>query len=276
VNDVRNLCQRILDQPAPSMRDSAEVLAIARHATRRRARVTAAAGGGLVATVATIAIAAVATLPPTRPSTPEVQPFVSAPQTPATSPPEAPTREAADAHGDRTAQHLANALPAGYTGRPGFDGRATATWLPAGRPNPTADHYVSQTRIIVSNGDGEGSLSATRVGDGLPAPTGDLCAPEVATRLAAYLGDGPDTCATATINGVRIRIATARSASTATRFLNGGLLVVGWTPHWSKISSGDPSRPWREPDDSGQPPSIMKLFTATQLAELAADPQLLP
>jgi hypothetical protein len=272
MNDVRELCRRILDTPAPPMRDSAQVLAIARQAARRRARVTVAVGGLAAAT--TIAITAAATLPLAHRSAPPVQPVVSAPHTPAAGPPQAPTREAAGAHGDRIAQRLTDALPAGYTGRPGFDGRGTATWQPAGQP---ADRYVSQTRILVSSGAGEGSLSATLVGDGLPAPAGDLCAPAVATRFAAYFGDGSGNCVVTTIDGVRIRTVTLGSATTATRFLGGGLLVVGWTPSWEITSGGsaDSRRPWWEPGGAGQP-STVQGFTATQLATLAADPRLLP
>jgi hypothetical protein len=167
-------------------------------------------------------------------------------------------------------------MSAGYSGRPGFNDRATITWLLIGQPSPA---YVSRTRILVANHAGQGPLSATLIGDDLPAPAGDLCAPAVASRLAVYFGADAGTCQVITTLGVQIRVATVGHTTAATRFLTGGLLVVLWNPQWSKVDDSapvDPNLPWREPDDPTQPPPTLNPFTATQLTELAADPQLLP
>ncbi len=274
MNDVKDLCDRILDKPAPPLRDSTQVLAIARHAARRRAQLTAAAGGLACAVVAAVAVTVAMPVAPAD-APPAQQPSTTELPSPAAAP--MPDADAAQAHGGRVAQLLAEAVPTGYTSRP--DG-ATSTWRLAA-DTATKPRFVSQTRIVVSDGSGEGGLSAALVGDGLAAPSGELCAPTVTARLGAYTGNGtgPGTCAVASVNGVPVRTdISADQTVTATRFLNGGYLTIRWSSsRWqSPLPTTDAGHPWVNHGGSGRPPLEATAFTPTALAELTANPRLLP
>ncbi|WP_144123616.1 hypothetical protein [Catellatospora sichuanensis] len=272
MNDVKDLCERILDQPGPPLRDSAQVLAVARHAAQRRTRLTAAVGGLACAAVAAVAVTAA--LPRTTGQLPVAQPpSVTAAASEAAVVP-MPGPDAAQAHGGRIAQLLAEAVPAGYTGRPAD---ATSTWRLAADTAATP-RYISQTRLIVSDGAGEGMLSAAFAGDGHVVPDGDLCAATVTARLAEYGDSGPGTCAVVSIGGVAVRVDTAATrAVAATRFLAGGYLTIRWSPMtWSTVPPSASAQPWTALDGSGRPGLDAAAFTPARLAELAADPRLLP
>ncbi|GIF91853.1 hypothetical protein [Catellatospora chokoriensis] len=272
MNDVKDLCERILDQPAPPLRDSAQVLAVARHAAQRRARLTAAVGGLACAAVAAVVVTAA--LPRTAGELPVAQPPSATALASAAAMPPVPGPDAAQAHGGRIAQLLAEAVPAGYTGRPAD---ATSTWRldtdTAGTPR-----YISQTRLIVSDGAGEGVLSAALAGDRHAAPVGDLCADAVTARLAEYSAVGPGTCDVVSVGGAAVRVDTAADrAVVATRFLAGGYLTIRWSPMtWSAVSPSASAQPWMLLDGGGRPALDAAAFTPAGLAGLAADPRLLP
>ncbi|GHJ49360.1 hypothetical protein Cs7R123_67020 [Catellatospora sp. TT07R-123] len=268
MTDVKDLCDRILDAPAPPLRDSAQVLAAARHADRRRTRL--AAGGGLAC--AALAAAAVAALLPAAPGpAPLAQQTPTAAAVSAVPLPRLPGPDAAHAHGGRIAQVLTGAVPSGYAVRP--DG-ATDTWRLAADAG-ALPRYVSVTRLVVSDDGGEGSLSAALIGDGGGVPGGDLCAAAVTTRLTAYVELGPATCAVATVGGVAVRTDTAADGGlTATRFLTGGFLTVRWRPGTGDAATA--GQPWTAEQGTGRPALRPSAFTGELLARVAADRRLLP
>ncbi|GAB4050650.1 hypothetical protein [Catellatospora paridis] len=270
MNDVKDLCERILDQPAPPLRDGAQVLAVARHAAQRRARLTAAVGG--LACTAVAAVVVTAALPRTTGELPVAQPPSATALVSAAAVPPVPGPDAAQAHGGRIAQLLADAVPAGYTSRPAD---ATSTWRLDTAATP---RYISQTRLIVSDGAGEGVLSAAFAGDGHAVPDGDLCAAAVTDRLAEYSSAGPGTCAVMSVGGAAVRVdTTADRAVAATRFLAGGYLTIRWSPMtWSTVSPSASAQPWTVLDGGGRPAVDAATFTQAGLAGLAADPRMLP
>lgn len=250
MNEVEDLCNRILNRPPPPMRDSAQVLAIAQRAARRPARVTITAGS-----LAAAALAAVTALV-WSPQTASVHPAPAATSTATVDPgpPPVPPRDKARRTGERIAQLLTAALPTGYTGQSAVGADGTYTWeMPAGR-------YFVQTKLLVSNGYSGGTLLSSVVRDGTAAPSGDLCTPAVAARV-----DGDEqgaTCEVVTIDRVRVRVTTTKAREkTATRFLADGYLTISWKPDAWMVLQTPASRP------PTAPPSP---FTAQQLAGLAA------
>ncbi|MBV1851813.1 hypothetical protein [Catellatospora tritici] len=268
MTDVKDLCDRILDAPAPPLRDSAQVLAVARHAARRRARLAAAGG---LACVALAAGAVTALLPVAPMSTPLAQPSPTAaasrPQVPLPGP------DAAQAHGATIAQVLAEAVPPGYTTRP----EPTSTWRLAG-DTAGGPHYVSVTRLVVSDADGAGTLSIGLFGDGADPAPGDLCGAAATARLAAYGETGAGACAVTSVGGVAVRTDTAADGRvTAVRFVPGGFVAVEWSPSTSDLSGmSGPGRPWVAQHPTGRPALRAAAFTTEALARLAADRRLLP
>lgn len=282
MNDVKDLCDRILDQPGPPLRDSGQVLEIARRSARDRARLTAAAGS--LACLAVAAFALTVTLPGAPSDAPLAGPVTAGPATPAASAsvPPTPARAAAHAHGARIAQVLAGAAPAGFTARPDGD---TSTWTLATDTTAATPRYVSQTRVLVSDTVGEGTLAAVFVADGGTAPTGDPCATAVTARLNVYRDTpsgteaGPgDSCSAVSVSGVAVRVDADPAAVTATRFLATGYLMVSWSAAAPDggTSTAAPGRPWTARDSAGRWPLASSPFTASTLAALAADPRLLP
>jgi hypothetical protein len=221
MNEVTDICHRILDRPSPPMRDSTHVLATARRAARRQVRVTVAASS-LVAAAILAVTAFAGMLHAAAARTPSPAVLLTTVAIPTLS--QTPARERPRADGARIALLLADALPAGYHGRPASGAEGT---------------------LIVSTGDGHGTLSATVVRDGVGAPSGDLCSPAVATRLGAHLPDGDAACQVVTVDGVQVRASTTAGGGTVTRFVSGGFLIL----HWQRRTA---------------------LFTLDQLAEVAA------
>jgi len=221
MNDVKDICDRILERPAPPMRDSERVLTIAQRSARRQARITVTMGGLVAAAI--VAITAAAGTLDGAPGTPRPAVLLTSVASPSLSP--APDWEKTGPDTARFAQLLAEALPAGYRSQPAFGTHGTDTWT-------SADSYASRTQLVVSTGKGQGMLSATVVKDGAAAPSGDLCAAAVTARLDAYNPDGDANCQVITIDGVPIRATTTAKGSTATRFLADGFLIVDWHPSW--------------------------------------------
>ena len=226
MNEVKDICDRMLDMPAPPLRDSGEVLDIARRSARRRARVTAAGSGLAVAATA----AAVVTLSVTgRPAPPPAQgpPAGQATTSSAAQHQDVPPARGAAVHDRKMAQVLQGAVPAGYTATPEFPfSTDTTVYPPMEHPGDRAQ-LLAVTSLLVSAGGGTGVLSAYLVTDGVPAPTGDLCSAGIAARFR----DAGDRCETVVVNGVPVRVTTGHSQDrgevrVATRFLRGGHLTV--------------------------------------------------
>src|SRR5690606_10370330 len=98
VNEVRDLCERLLDTPAPPMRTADEVLTIARRARRRRNLLTTTGVAGLVLGLV-LGIAVVLDR-----TGGDGQVFVAA-----------PAARASAAHGARMSAVLIGAVPDGHT-----------------------------------------------------------------------------------------------------------------------------------------------------------------
>jgi hypothetical protein len=283
MNDVKYLCERALEDPRPPMTDAADVLTRVRRSVARRSALSAAAGLVSVAAVT----AAVALVGPTlaargpgrlaEPAVPVAAPpaAVLPPSTPDV--PWPPTAERTE----RANRILLAALP------PGYSGTVTTTRFLADpglatmpRPVFTPDHpYIVSSltsEVMVSAGGGQGQLWAVLFLDGKPAPTGELC-------VARPMMGAETSCSTVVVNGIPLRVsrefdAERRNVIVATRFLNGGALMVV-AQQGQATYNADPELP---PDAAGQPqpgaghpPALGELFiSADELAALAVNPEL--
>jgi len=274
MNDVRDICERILDRPAPSPRSGSQVLAIARQAARRRNRLAVGAAGVVTGALVTVIVATAATSGLSAPGQSDRQATAAA-STPA-SPPPVPAMPASNAHGSRIAELLTAAVPGGYTTQVA-NGGTTVSWLLD--QESESDRYASQTRILMSKEDGQGLLSAVIVRDNGPAATGDLCSAAVAERLRPYTDGSALGCEVIIVDGVPIRTATESGQTmTATRFLTGGLLMIR-SARSTDPTGGPPTdaaHPWYEPLGQRRGPLVTAPLSTRQLAELAANPGLLP
>ncbi len=84
------------------------------------------------------------------------------------------------------------------------------------------------TSIVVSAAGREGLLQAFILRDGLPAPAGDLCSAELASRIDPIFGAGT-ACHVVTVGGVPVRVTSRDDPDVgatliAVRLLQGGLL----------------------------------------------------
>jgi hypothetical protein len=286
VNDVKEICDLVLDTPAPPLRDSAEVFDIARRVTRRRNRYRAAGYGiaAVAAATATAVIAApgVAGTDRRMPATPAT----AAGARPADRPvPQVPTAQAADAHGRAVARVLTAAVPAGYAASvvdlsPGTDS-PSSTWhlrqVPGG--------YAASTRLVVSAGAGEGELTGMIVADGHEPPAGDVCSTEV-SRYVRDHETADFTCETVTVDGIPVRVSTeqvpgAGEVRTATRFLRGGFVMVvslqGVRPYEPDGAVPPDAANRAKPAERERRPALdTPMLTARQVAAIAADPAMLP
>ncbi|HLT09466.1 MAG TPA: hypothetical protein VK028_01505 [Micromonosporaceae bacterium] len=263
MNEVRDLCERLLDTPAPPMRTADEVLTIARRARRRRNLLTTSGVAGLVLGLV-LGIAVV--LDRTGGDGPV---FVAA-----------PAARASAAHGARMSAVLIGAVPDGHT-----TGRVeTFSDDPVVHPSGSElgdgrAQLLSAAVVRVFAGGGQGQLFAYLVHDGRPAPKADPCAED-----AALPRDG--RCEVRWVGEVPIRVVTTTGEGRgrvveATRFLDGGRLVVAawqgvpvdWLDYpdaerWSRAVAGEAV--W------SRPPLPAPLLDADRVAAIAADPAMLP
>jgi hypothetical protein len=285
VNDVKEICDLVLDAPAPPLRGSTEAFEIARRETRRRDRLRAAGYG--IAAVAAATAAAVLAAPGATPVH-QREPITAAVGTQAAErpAPRVPSAQAADAHGREVARVLAAAVPAGYAVNvvdlsPGTDSPASTWYL---RPVPGG--YVSGTRLVVSAGGGEGELVALITADGNEPPAGDVCAADVSSRFARDHSTGDFTCEAVTVDGVQVRVVTERlpdvgEVVTATMFLRGGFVMVvsqqGVRPYEPDGQVPPDARDRGTPTGQERKPALnTPMLTWQQVAAIAANPALLP
>lgn len=263
MNEVRELCERLLDGPSPPLRTADEVLTIARRARRRRHLHTstsvAAVVLGLVLGVAVVldrtggdgSVAVVA-----------------------------PAARSSAAHGAKMAAVLIGAAPDGHT-----TGRVeTFSDDPVVHPSGTEwgdgrSRLLAAAVVRVFADGGQGQLFAYLVHDGRAAPEADLCAPDVASPAI-------ENCEVRWVGGVPIRVVSTAGSGRgrmieATRFLDGGRLVVAawqgvpvdWLDYpeaerWSRAVAGEAV--W------SRPPLPAPLLDADRVAAIAADPAMLP
>jgi hypothetical protein len=298
VNEVKEICAAVLDAPAPPMRGVDQVLAAARRSARRRSW-AAGTGTGVAVAAATAAVLVVPTMAGTGPAGtgpvalgPAATVAAGTPSAPSPpSLPSAPGWPALRAHGRQIAAVLSAALPPGYT-LTTWPGRGAMTdvyaWLvvsPAdGRPT---GHYVAIAPMQVGKDGRQGELSVLVSEDGVPAPTADLCSAPVSGRVGRMVDDPAATgarCQVLTIAGTLVRVVTEHDAQrgevvTATRFLRDGLVVVS-----SAQGVRNPGQDEDVPPDAvrggrvngWRPPLARPVFTAAQVAAIAANPDLLP
>jgi hypothetical protein len=247
VNEIRDIVARMLDETQPPMRPADEMLAAVRGAARRRARI-AAAGTGALALVVVLGAGSIVRM-------------VAQPS--ATGPVAAPAASAAPAHGERMAQRLRDALPAGMTvGTVETFSDIQAVGLPA--PAQGRVRILAAAVLTVYADNREGEIYAYIVQDPTPAPD-DLCA------------DLQVPC-TIALGGAIVRVVTMTDGKRgkkveATRFLTGGRLVVG---AWQSPSIDLASLTSAEHVVWPHPPMDEPPLDPQAVAALAADPAMLP
>jgi len=290
VNDVKYLCEQLLDAPPP-MRDGAEMLAAVHRSAARRSAVLA--GGGLLATAA-LTGAAVLAVPVLagHPAAPVAAPIGTSPVTPPSSAPapEVPYARAAGTHDRKMFLAIKKVLPAGYSATSQYPFSQSRTPYPADPAAPRGKGagavLAADVSVLVAKEGRVGWLAANIVNDGRPVPTGDLCGPDAANRNHDQPGS---TCTSVTVNGVSIRLtrehwdntAPEIDVITATRYLRGGALMITESRSVPDFQSEkDPLPPDavnRHPKKQTPTSALGDWFlTADQLAALAADPAMLP
>lgn len=263
MNEVRDLCERLLDAPAPPLRTADEVLTIARRARRRRSLLTATGVAGVV-------LGLVLGVTVVFDRTGGDGSVVVA----------APAARSSAAHGAKMAAVLIGAVPDGHT-----TGRVeTFSDNPVMHPTATESgsyrsRLLSAAVVRIFADGGQGQLFAYLVHDGRPAPGADLCAADAALPQDAH-------CEVRWVGEVPVRVVTTTGEGRgrvieATRFLDGGRLVVAawqgvpvdWLDYpeaerWSRAVAGEAV--W------SRPPLPAPLLDAARVAAIAADPAMLP
>jgi hypothetical protein len=288
VNDVKYLCEQLLDDAPPPLRDGAEVLALARRSTARRSAVQAT-GGALA--VAALTGAAVLVAPAIAATTTATTVQLAAPK--ASEPPSpapVPYAQASGAHETKMFETMKHALPAGFTAAPESPLSTDPTPYPTDPTVPRSPGsgatIAASVGVLVSNDGRVGWLSADIFNDGRPLPTGDLCGPDVAKRTGTQPGT---TCTVIDVNGTQIRITREHWDNTApeidvivaTRFLrNGSVSIVESRSVPDFQSEKDPLPPDaknKHPKKQTPTSALGDWFlTDQQLAELIAGPGMLP
>jgi len=289
VNEIKTICELVLDDPAPPLRDGAAALAIARRTTARRNRLRVAGSGVVAAAVAGVLVtpavtgwqAASAPAPP-----PEAGPAMettAAPRTPATTTPaKPPSAHVAAAHSHVLAAVLKAAVPPGHTVTE-VDGLSDdkTVYTRKLRLKPNEQVLGAYTQVEIAAGGGEGQLMAAILYDGRPYPNGDLCSP----KLAGSAADAALPCEVFTVNGVQIKVTRSQNAEygeviSAVRYLDGGeLMVSSWQgiPRHEPDGNLPPDAVNKKPRDGvHHPPLADPPLSAQQVAELAAEPAMLP
>ena len=284
MHDIKDICQRILDEPAPPRRTGVETLTIARRDTRRRSRRTVAGGALAVLAVATSAVllappdpqsAIVPAVPPPAPSTISADTVAPVPSM--------PSGRSLQAHGTQIARRMVEALPADFVAVPEFapgTENATTTWAIAGSGR---DAYVSFTLVVVNAGERKGLVWAVMVRDNQPSPA-DRCDDTTAQRLGRYHRTSTTNCRTITVGGTPVRVTSDErdhgQTITATRFLTNGFVTIRVDQRVPEYATTflpeDAPRIWAV-EHTGPHPALSALpLSSLQLAQLAVDPVLLP
>jgi hypothetical protein len=291
VNDVKYLCEQLLDSPPP-MRDGAEMLTAVHRSTARRSAVLA--GGGLLATAALTGTAALVVPILAGHSAPAARVAAPPPANPPSSAPApappVPYAQAAGIHDKKMFTAIKRALPAGYTARTQYPFSTSRTPYPTDPAAPLGKGggatLAASVSVLVSKDGRVGWLAANIVNDGKPVPTGDLCGPEPAKRNNDQPGT---TCKSITVNGTSIRVtrehwdntAPEIDVITATRFLRNGALAITESrsvPDFQSEKDPLPPDAVNKHPKKQTPTSALGdwFLTDDQLAALVADPAMLP
>jgi len=278
VNDVKYLCEQLLADATPPLRDSAEVLASARRSTARRS--AARAGGGAIAVAALTAVALLAVPAAT---TAIRTPLAVAPAAPPSASPPAPPvvvpyAQAAGTHDRKMLAAIQKALPAGYTGTSQYP-LATDTTPEPIDPSAPLDGggalIAANVSVLVTKDGRVGVVDANIINDGRPVPI-DVC------------GATPN-CQVIEVNGIPIKLTHEHWTNTApeidvivaTRYLrNGNLGIVESrsVPDFQSEKETPPPDAVNKHPKKQTPTSALGdwFLTDQQLAELVANPGMLP
>jgi hypothetical protein len=289
VNDVKYLCEQLLDAPPP-LRDSAEMLAAVHRSTARRSAIRA--GGGLLATAALTGTAVLVAPILTGSRAPTVQVGASPAANPPSSAaaPEVPYAQAPGTHDKKMFMAIKRTLPPGYIATSQYPFSTNRTPYPTDPAAPLGKGggalVAADVSVLVSKDGRVGWLAANIVNDGRSVPNGDLCGPEMAKRN----NDQPGTaCKSIDVNGTNIRVtrehwdntAPEIDVITATRFLRNGALMITESrsvPDFqSEKAQLPPDAVNRHPKKQTPTSALGEWFlTVDQLAALIADPAMLP
>ncbi|SNT63372.1 hypothetical protein SAMN05421812_11577 [Asanoa hainanensis] len=275
MNDVREICERMLVTPPP-LRDSAEVLAAARRSVVRRRRAGVASVGALTA-AATGVVLTLQLTPAGGTALPA--PLVVAPlatSSAAPAPARTPPAKAAFTHSAQMRHLLLGLAPAGYSVRDfpvsydkDFD--PTAVLPNRGLPAPRNGLMsVAFAGLLLGRGGGEGLLSANIWSTGDPKQLDVDCSAPARPAKAV--------CKMVTVDGVAIQVTTwnderGRHVS-ASRALAGGALILSADQGLGTDESQTPLD-GRRPGNRVKPRLATLPVTADQLAKLAANPDML-
>ena len=297
MNEVKEVCALMLDEPEPPLRAGSDVWSQARRATRRRAahRLIGAGGAGLAAAAAVALVAGSLAGPGAvndrstagGASVDGPGPARRAPDMVAAAQrtlPDAPTAEQITAHADQIFHALFGAVPSGYEAHRRWGDDSFPLWYYSGHGPGALDtgNFVAMASVLLRAEGREGALSASVRSDHLPAPTGDLCSAAVDERTGQVPGR---TCQVITVGGLPMRVTThhdpeEQEVVTATWFVRNGFVSVSAAQGLPEYTQ-DTHRPADAPDPGGDapqhlPPLAHPVFTPQQVAAIAADPGLLP
>jgi hypothetical protein len=293
--EIKDLFTRALAQ-RPPLPSAPEMLARARVAQRRRTAFVAT--GSSAVALAAIAAVVVPSLAgsgsggtgfgaPPVPGTLSPSASSPGPSTPPSQPPATGRADVPMSHGRNLADGLTARLPSGYSTQSLADYSNATTEFDPTRNEGTQPYPINAIAVMrVLSGGTEGTLAAFIARDIKPDPAGDLCAPDVATRV----GFPAETCEVITVGGNRIRVTTATYANSgrstsATLFLGDGWLTV--TEHQGSLLPTDftdplppdanvPAMATNDLDGPRNPPLANPPFTPQQLAEICATPSMVP
>ncbi|GAA1864137.1 hypothetical protein [Asanoa iriomotensis] len=276
MNEVREICERMLDTPPPPLRDSGDVLAAARRSVRRRRQATAASAGALtvVAVAVTLTLQGGSAVPAPPVAAPAPTTVAPPPATKA-QPQHTPRARAAGTHATQLRRQLLATVPAGYATRDfpvNYDTDFDPTAVLPNRAVPAPENGIMSVAfagILLSDSRGrEGLLSANIWATASPDLLAGGCAAEP-----------PSThCEVRTVDGVRVTLTTWQDGSgrhiSASRPLDGGALVVAAAQGLRSDETQAPLDGTR--GNSRIKPSLTTLpFTMDQIAALAANPAML-
>jgi hypothetical protein len=290
MNDVKYLCERLLDDVPPPLPDGADVLATARRCTARRFAVWA----GVPVAVAAVIGAVVLVLTPGNVNDQVAQALAGAeppaPPVADSAPPEVPFAQAPGTHDRKMFDTIKRALPPGYTATAQDRFSKNPTPYPAdpAAPQPSGVYATggAHVRVLVANDGRVGWLSAYIYNNGRPLPTGDLCGPEIAKQNNEQPGT---TCEVIEVDGTKVRMTKEHWDNTApeidvivaTRFLRNGALVIVESRSVPDFQSEKellpPDAVNKRPQKQTPTSALGEWFlTEERLAALIADPAMLP
>jgi hypothetical protein len=286
MTSAKDLFKAFGDEPEPPLRGSGEMLGIARRTARRRSHAQALLGAFVLLLVIG---GAVLVMPRATPDEVPFQPAAPAPTATAvpspTTEPSVPSAKAANDHVSSTSAVLMAAVPTGYSAEPATltgsntgHGPITYAW----QVDIAKGHYRATSLVRVTKNGGVGLLMAI-VGNDAPAAWTDHDSCSSALSLGIEGATGL-VCDQVVADGVPIRVVSGRDAAlgqvySAVRVIRGGYVEVVFSQGlrvYTKRITGN-GAVWQVAVNPAHEPVLTTMpFTGARIAELAADPDLLP